>query len=93
MASHKDGWGAKEGALSLHEIRHARARSQEELAQKLKVNQPAVAKLERREDVHVSNLRRYIEALGGKLEIKAHFPDGEVAIRSGQPVNRLRRGK
>jgi hypothetical protein len=46
----------------------------------LKVGQPAVAKLERRTDMYVSNLRRYIEALGGSLEITARFPEGAVSI-------------
>ena len=46
----------------------------------LKVGQPAVAKLERRTDMYVSNLRRYIEALGGSLEITARFPEGSVNI-------------
>ncbi len=44
------------------------------------MGQPAVAKLERRTDMYVSNLRRYIEALGGSLEITARFPDGTVSI-------------
>jgi hypothetical protein len=35
---------------------------------------------ERRADMYASNLRRYIEALGGTLEITAHFPDGAVTI-------------
>jgi transcriptional regulator with XRE-family HTH domain len=66
--------------MALHEVRQARERSQEELARVLKVGQPAVAKLERRADMYVSNLRRYIEALGGSLEITARFPDGAVNI-------------
>lgn len=66
--------------MALHELRQARERSQEELARALKVGQPAVAKLERRADMYVSNLRRYIEALGGSLEITARFPDGAVTI-------------
>jgi transcriptional regulator with XRE-family HTH domain len=66
--------------MTLHELRQARERSQEDLARELKVGQPAVAKLERRADMYVSNLRRYIEALGGKLEITAKFPDGAVQI-------------
>ena len=49
-------------------------------ATKLAVGQPAVAKLERRADMYVSNLRRYVEALGGTLQITAHFPDGVVTI-------------
>ena len=66
--------------MALHELRQARARSQEELARALKVGQPAVAKLERRADMYVSNLRRYIEALGGSLEITARFPDASVTM-------------
>ena len=45
------------------------------------MNQPAVAKVEKRGDMHVSNLRRYIEALGGgTLEIIAHFDKTTVVI-------------
>ena len=66
--------------MALHELRQARERSQEELARELKVGQPAVAKLERRADMYVSNLRRYVEALGGSLEITARFPEGSVNI-------------
>jgi len=67
-------------SMALHELRAARERSQQDLARELKVGQPAVAKLERRADMYVSNLRRYIEALGGSLEITARFPDGSVTI-------------
>jgi transcriptional regulator with XRE-family HTH domain len=66
--------------MALHELRQARERSQQELARELGVGQPAVAKLERRADMYVSNLRRYIEALGGSLEITARFPEGDVNI-------------
>lgn len=67
-------------ALALYELRKARAVSQAALAQKLAVGQPAVAKLERRTDIYVSNLRRYVEALGGRLEITARFADGAVSL-------------
>ena len=66
--------------MALHELRQARERSQQDLARELKVGQPAVAKLERRADMYVSNLRRYVEALGGSLEITARFPEGSVSI-------------
>ncbi|HEX2889207.1 XRE family transcriptional regulator [Vineibacter terrae] len=69
-------------AMTLEELRKAHELSQEQLAELLCVGQPAVAKLEKRTDMHVSNLRRYIEALGGTLEITAHFADGRVAITS-----------
>jgi transcriptional regulator with XRE-family HTH domain len=66
--------------MTLRDLREARDKSQAELARQLHVGQPAVAKLEQRADMYVSNLRRYIEALGGTLEITARFPDAEVAI-------------
>lgn len=71
---------AAETALALHELRKSRKISQEVLAQKLSVGQPAVAKIERRSDMYVGNLRRYVEALGGTLEITARFPDGTVTV-------------
>jgi predicted transcriptional regulator len=73
-------------AMTLEELRKARSLSQEEVAEALTVNQPAVAKLEKRCDMHVSNLRRYIEALGGTLEITARFEDTTVVINNiGEP--------
>ena len=67
-------------AMPLHELRQARAMTQKALGEALNVKQPAVAKLERRADMYVSNLRAYIEALGGRLSIVAEFPQGSVAI-------------
>jgi transcriptional regulator with XRE-family HTH domain len=67
-------------AMTLEELRKARSFSQEDVAEALEVGQPAVAKLEKRADMHVSNLRRYIEALGGTLEISAHFGDATVVL-------------
>jgi predicted transcriptional regulator len=69
-------------AMTLEELRKARARSQDDVAQSLAVGQSAVAKLEKRTDMHVSNLRRYIEALGGTLEITARFGGKTVVINN-----------
>ena len=66
--------------MPLHELRRAKSLTQQDLAKTLRVNQPAIAKLEKRADLYVSSLRSYIEAVGGKLKIIAEFPDGEVAI-------------
>jgi DNA-binding transcriptional regulator YiaG len=66
--------------LPLHELRRARELSQQTLAQLLGESQPSVSKLEQRTDMYVSTLRRYIEAMGGELEIVARFPDGAVRI-------------
>jgi len=67
-------------AMLLHELREARALTQKAMGEVLKVKQPAVARLERRADMYVSNLRAYIEAMGGQLKIVAEFPQGNVAI-------------
>jgi DNA-binding XRE family transcriptional regulator len=66
--------------LPLQELRHARQMSQEELARELGVNQATVSKLERRTDMYISTLRRFVEALGGELEITARFREGSVRI-------------
>ena len=51
--------------------------SQVELAGRLDVTQGAISKLEHAEDVRVSTLRQYLEALGARLEFVAVFDDGE----------------
>ena len=51
--------------MPLHELRRARELTQRDMAKMLKVNQPAVSKMEQRADVYVSSLRSYIEAVGG----------------------------
>lgn len=66
--------------MTLEDLRKARALSQEDMAATLAVGQPAVAKLEKRADMHVSNLRRTVEALGGTLEITARFLEAGVVI-------------
>ena len=71
---------ALRAAMPLHELRQARAMTQKALGEALNVKQPAVAKLERRTDMYVSNLRAYIEAMGGRLNIVAEFPQGAVTI-------------
>lgn len=68
--------------MDLAQLRTARQLSQAALGEILHVEQPAVAKLEKRTDMYVSTLRRFIEAMGGELEIVARFPDHAVRIRS-----------
>ena len=66
--------------MSLAELRSARNLTQETIGSILEVGQPSVAKLERRTDMYLGTLRRYIQATGGELEIVAHYPDGDVKI-------------
>ena len=66
--------------MPLQVLRQARNLSQEELAMILRVNQAAISKLERRTDMYISTLRRFVKAMGGELEIRASFPEGSVRI-------------
>jgi transcriptional regulator with XRE-family HTH domain len=66
--------------MNLSELRRALRLSQEEIAQLLNVRQGSVAKMERRTDMYVSTVRRFIEAMGGRLEITAHFEERVVKI-------------
>ena len=66
--------------MPLNELRNARGLSQKMLAEVLHVQQPAIAKLEKRTDMYISTLRSHIEAMGGQLEVIARFPDGDVRI-------------
>jgi DNA-binding Xre family transcriptional regulator len=61
--------------IRLYELRHAEAVSQAELAGRLEVTQGAISKLEHADDVRVSTLRQYLEALGARLELIAVFDE------------------
>jgi transcriptional regulator with XRE-family HTH domain len=66
--------------LRLREVRAACELTQEQLAERMHIDQPNVSRLERRSDVHVSTLADYVAALGGRLELLAVFPEGTVRI-------------
>ena len=67
--------------MALDELRLARELTQQRLAEALQIRQSAISKLERRTDMYLSTLSKMIQAMGGKLEIRAVFPEGEVRIR------------
>lgn len=66
--------------MALNELREAFSLTQNELASKLNVKQPAISRLEQRSDMYISHLREVIEAMGGQLEITAHFGNREIKI-------------
>lgn len=67
-------------ALALGEIRGRRGLTQVDVARVMQTSQASVSKLERREDLYLSTLRDFVEALGGELELSAVFPDGRITI-------------
>ena len=69
--------------MTLQQLRRARAMTQVKLAKRLGVAQKQVSEIEKRTDMHISTLRRSIEALGGKLSLIAEFPDRNPVALSG----------
>jgi len=74
-------------SMPLEEIRKARQMTQAKLADALGVNQGGVSKIEHRTDIYLSTLAGYVEALGGKLEIRAIFPDREMRITQFEDIS------
>ena len=66
--------------VRLYELRHAEAVSQAEFAGRLDITQGAISKLEQSDDVPVSTLRQYLEALGARLELVAVFDDEDRRV-------------
>jgi len=67
-------------ADSLAEVRAALVKTQEEVARVLNVGQNAVAQLEKRADLLLSTLRKYIEAMGGELAVAVRTATGTVIM-------------
>ncbi|MCL2524029.1 MAG: helix-turn-helix domain-containing protein [Betaproteobacteria bacterium] len=60
---------------TLRDLRLAAERTQCELAASLNVGQEAISRLEKRSDMLLSTLRRYVEGMGGQLDLVVRFPD------------------
>lgn len=67
-------------ALPIHELRAARKLTQQQLARTLDMSQAAVSQIESRTDTYLSTLENFVEAMGGRLELYAVFPDGRVKL-------------
>jgi predicted transcriptional regulator len=66
--------------LTLRELRSTMDVTQVELARRMKMNQSEVSMFETRDDHMVSSVRRYVEALGGKLEVTAVISNRRVRL-------------
>ena len=75
----------KAARLGLKDIRLLYGHTQVTLAKKAGVKQPAIARFEKRGEVKLSTLAATIKALGGKLEVRAHFSDAEFPISLSTP--------
>jgi hypothetical protein len=61
--------------MTLAELRQTRFGSQAELAKKLGIGQAALSRLEHRKDMHISNLRKLIDGMGGTMYILVKMKD------------------
>ena len=66
----------------LSALRRLAGLTQAELAQRLYIGQTALSKMEQREDILISSLKNYIEALGASLQIDASFKSGSSLVGS-----------
>jgi transcriptional regulator with XRE-family HTH domain len=69
---------------TLKDLRRAGRRTQADLAATLGVGQDTISRLERRGDMLLSTLRRYVEGIGGTLELVVRLP-GRPPLLIGQP--------
>ncbi len=67
--------------MSLREMRELAGKTQVEVATALEKAQGELSQFERRNDHLLSSLQAYVEALGGELEVVAHFGDKSVRLR------------
>ncbi|MCL6248725.1 MULTISPECIES: helix-turn-helix domain-containing protein [Acinetobacter] len=62
----------------LHMIREELEISQKELAETLGIKQPSLSAIENRgNDLKISTMKKYVEAMGGKLRIDVELPTGK----------------
>lgn len=66
--------------MLLSEIRRHSGLTQKEVASVLGISQPSLSKIENQDDMQIGTLSKLIQALGGKLEIIAHLPQGDCRL-------------
>ena len=69
-----------EAIIQLTALREARGATQKQIADAWEATQANVSQIEHTPDIYVSTLRKYVEALGGRLEISAVFPDEAISL-------------
>ncbi|MCM2505500.1 helix-turn-helix domain-containing protein [Aureimonas altamirensis] len=66
----------------LRRLRILSGLTQQQIAFRMQVQQAAISKIERGEEIYLSTVQRYVEALGASLRLNAHFPtDAPIAAR------------
>ncbi len=69
--------------MSLRDLRRAHKLTQTYVGRALGISQDQVSRIEKRSDLLLSTLRKYVEGMGGSLSIIAEFPDRKPVVLSG----------
>lgn len=77
--------------IGFHKLRQARQQTQVAIAERLKIGQGAVSRMEKQSDFLLSTLREYVGALGGQLELRVVFPDADFVIETLAPATSARK--
>jgi DNA-binding XRE family transcriptional regulator len=67
-------------AVRLAELREQMGKTQSQLAEVLEMTQANVSRIERSDNLYLSTLADYVDALGGHIEINAVFDDNVVSL-------------
>lgn len=68
-------------SMELHELRELAGKTQAEVAAIVEQTQSQLSRIESRDDHRVSTVRKYVEALGGTLEIVAVLGNKRVTLQ------------
>jgi Helix-turn-helix domain len=71
--------------MPLTSLRHHRDISQARLAEAMGTSERQVARIEHRSHLYLTALRKYVEAMGGTLEVTARFPESEIRLDQWPP--------
>jgi transcriptional regulator with XRE-family HTH domain len=74
MIAHADSLGA---------VRKAVSKTQSQMGEELGMPQNAISQLEKRSDLLVSTLARYVDALGAELDLVVRMKDGTEIVLAG----------
>jgi hypothetical protein len=66
--------------LTLLELQKSLGYTEEDIEKDINAVDPTFSDLENLDDLQVSALSRYIQALGGSLKLVANFPDKEIVL-------------
>jgi hypothetical protein len=66
--------------MLLSELRKVAGHTHQAVAEELGVSQPCLSRMDNQSDMQIGTLSRIVESLGGRLELIAHIPAGDVVL-------------